>query len=104
MRITHVVAILLITNTTTNRAQAPTPVGAPRPPAGPQMRGDGPAPAPKPFSITRSEPGLDAIVSAGAKLELIASGPWHQRRVHKIRLKRLASSLAQTRHNDQRHT
>jgi gluconolactonase len=42
------------------------------PPA--SMRGDGPAPAPKPFNITRSDPGLDAIVAANTKAELIASG------------------------------
>jgi gluconolactonase len=45
-----------------------------RGPAAPQMRGDGPAPAPKPFSITRSDPGLDAIVSPNARLEVMASG------------------------------
>src|SRR5689334_11988466 len=40
----------------------------------PTMRGDGPPPAAKPFSITRSDPGLDAVVAANAKAELIASG------------------------------
>jgi gluconolactonase len=40
----------------------------------PSMRGDGPAPASKPFNITRSDPGLDAVVAANAKAELIASG------------------------------
>ena len=40
----------------------------------PSMRGDGPAPAPKPFNITRSDPGLDAVVAANTKAELIASG------------------------------
>jgi gluconolactonase len=40
----------------------------------PSMRGDGPAPASKPFNITRSDPGLDAIVAANTKAELIASG------------------------------
>ena len=40
----------------------------------PTMRGDGPAPASKPFNITRSDPGLDAVVAADAKAELIASG------------------------------
>lgn len=43
-------------------------------PPGPQMRGDGPPPAARPFSITRSDPGLDAIVPKGARLELLASG------------------------------
>jgi gluconolactonase len=56
-------------------AQAPPAApGAARPPAGPQMRGDGPSPAPKPFSITRSDPGLDAVVSPGAKAEVMAAG------------------------------
>jgi gluconolactonase len=40
----------------------------------PSMRGDGPAPEPKPFSITRSDPGLDAIVDANANAELLATG------------------------------
>jgi len=40
----------------------------------PSMRGDGPAPAPKPFNITRSDPGLDAIVDANTKAELLATG------------------------------
>jgi gluconolactonase len=43
-------------------------------PSGPQMRGDGPAPAPKPFSITRSDPALDEIIGADAKLETMATG------------------------------
>jgi gluconolactonase len=41
---------------------------------GPTMRGDGPAPAPKPFNITRSAPGLDAVVDSNTKAELIARG------------------------------
>jgi gluconolactonase len=40
----------------------------------PSMRGDGPAPAPKPFNVTRSDPGLDAIVAADTKAELLATG------------------------------
>jgi gluconolactonase len=47
---------------------------AQRGPQGPQMRGDGPAPAPKPFNITRSDPGLDAVVAPNTKAELIARG------------------------------
>jgi gluconolactonase len=43
-------------------------------PPAPSMRGDGPAPAPKPFNITRSDPGLDAIVGADTKAELLATG------------------------------
>src|SRR5262245_22630490 len=40
----------------------------------PSMRGDGPAPAPKPFNITRADPGLDAIVDANTQAELLATG------------------------------
>jgi gluconolactonase len=40
----------------------------------PTMRGDGPPPAAKPFSITRSDPALDALVDPNVKAELIASG------------------------------
>jgi len=47
-------------------AQSSTPASS--------MRGDGPAPAPKPFSVTRSDPGLDAIVGADTKAELLATG------------------------------
>ena len=46
----------------------------PRAPPAPNMRGDGPAPAAKPFSITRADPALDAVVAPNAKAELIASG------------------------------
>jgi gluconolactonase len=44
-----------------------------RPPV-PTMRGDGPAPAPQPFSITRVDPALDALVASDAKAELMATG------------------------------
>jgi gluconolactonase len=40
----------------------------------PSMRGDGPAPASKPFDITRSDPGLDAVADANTKAELLATG------------------------------
>jgi gluconolactonase len=40
----------------------------------PTMRGDGPAPAAKPFNITRMDPALDALVAPNAKAELVASG------------------------------
>ena len=40
----------------------------------PSMRGDGPAPEPKPFNVTRSDPGLDAIVDANTQAELLAAG------------------------------
>jgi gluconolactonase len=40
----------------------------------PAMRGDGPAPEPKPFTITRVDPGLDAIVASDVELELLATG------------------------------
>jgi gluconolactonase len=38
------------------------------------MRGDGPPPEPQPFSITRADPALDAVVARNAELELLASG------------------------------
>jgi gluconolactonase len=61
------VALLLAALATTSfSAQTATPQ--------PTMRGDGPAPASKPFNITRSDPGLDAIVAADTKAELVASG------------------------------
>jgi len=47
---------------------------AQRGPAVPQMRGDGPPPEAKPFSITRTDPALDDIVSPGAKLVELAHG------------------------------
>ena len=46
----------------------------PAAPPAPNMRGDGPAPAAKPFSMTRSDPALDAIVARNAEAELLASG------------------------------
>ncbi len=47
---------------------------AQRGPAGPQMRGDGPPPEAKPFSITRADPALDQIISPDAKLVELARG------------------------------
>ena len=47
---------------------------AQRGPAGPQMRGDGPPPDAKPFSITRADPALDQIISPSAKLVELARG------------------------------
>ncbi|HEX6992837.1 MAG TPA: SMP-30/gluconolactonase/LRE family protein [Gammaproteobacteria bacterium] len=38
------------------------------------MRGDGPPPEPRPFRIVREDPGLDAVVSPDAELELLATG------------------------------
>jgi gluconolactonase len=43
-------------------------------PAGPQMRGDGPPPEAKPFSITKADPALDQIISPDAKLVELAHG------------------------------
>ena len=40
----------------------------------PSMRGDGPAPAARPFSITRVDPAIDALLAADARVELVASG------------------------------
>jgi gluconolactonase len=47
---------------------------AQRGPAVPQMRGDGPPPDAKPFSITKADPALDAIISPDAKLLELARG------------------------------
>ena len=40
----------------------------------PQMRGDGPPPAPTPFSITHADPALDELIAPDAQLEELASG------------------------------
>jgi len=42
--------------------------------ARPQMRGDGPPPEPAPFSITRADPALDAIIAPDAELVELARG------------------------------
>jgi gluconolactonase len=46
----------------------------PGPPAGPTMRGDGPAPTPKPFNVGRADPALDTLIARDAKLEELARG------------------------------
>src|ERR1700751_5129139 len=53
---------------------AVAPLQAQRGPATPQMRGDGPAPEAKPFSITRTDPALDQIIAPDAKLVELARG------------------------------
>jgi gluconolactonase len=40
----------------------------------PSMRGDGAAPAPRPASITRADPALNALLARNARVELVASG------------------------------
>lgn len=52
------------------------PVAGPAQPAAPvpAMRGDGPPPEPRGFSITRVDPALDAIIDRNAKLEFMADG------------------------------
>ena len=67
LRLSLVVAAVLAAAVVS--AQQPTQ----QPPA-PSMRGDGPAPQSKPFSITRLDPALDAIVSPNAKAEELARG------------------------------
>ena len=47
---------------------------AQRGPVVPLMRGDGPAPEAKPFSITRNDPALDEIISPKAQLVELARG------------------------------
>ena len=49
-------------------------IQAQRGPAPRQMRGDGPPPDAAPFSITRSDPALDAIIAPDAKLVELARG------------------------------
>jgi gluconolactonase len=39
-----------------------------------QMRGDGPAPTPRPASIARLDPGLDELIAPDAQVVLVASG------------------------------
>jgi hypothetical protein len=51
-------------------ANSQTPGG----PSRPQMRGDGPSPEARPFSITRSDPALDPILSPDARLVELANG------------------------------
>ena len=43
-------------------------------PQGPQMRGDGPPPQARPFSITREDPALDQIIAPDAKPVELARG------------------------------
>src|SRR5688500_9660222 len=63
-----------ILNTVITCMLAATALSAQNAPPGPTMRGDGPAPAAKPFNITRSDPALDAIVSPNARAEELARG------------------------------
>ncbi len=39
-----------------------------------QMRGDGPAPDPRPAGISRMDPGLDALIAPDAQVQWVASG------------------------------
>jgi gluconolactonase len=63
-------AVLIAGDWTPATAQQPAPGMA----SEPRMRGDGPAPAPQPFSITRADPGIDALIAPDAKVELVATG------------------------------
>src|SRR5262245_27197454 len=47
---------------------------SPQAPVVAQMRGDGPAPAAKPFNITRVDPRLDQVIEPSATAEVMASG------------------------------
>jgi len=40
----------------------------------PSMRGDGPAPAPRAASVTRTDPAINALIARGAKIEWVAGG------------------------------
>jgi len=53
---------------------ADTVPAQPATPPVPNMRGDGPAPEAKPFSVTRSDAGIDAVVARDARAELVATG------------------------------
>jgi gluconolactonase len=53
-------------------ALSPAPALAQAPPGAPSMRGDGPGPEAAPFSVTRLDPRIDAIVPADAQAELLA--------------------------------
>ena len=64
------IAILLVIMTSV----AAAPVQALRGPTVPQMRGDGPPPEAKPFSITKSDPLLDDIISPNADLVELGRG------------------------------
>ncbi len=66
-RVARFCSILLASSCAVAFAQPPASTA-------PQMRGDGPPPADKPFNITRSDPGLDAVVTRSAKLETLATG------------------------------
>ena len=63
-----VVAVAIVLGVSTVAALAQAGSGAP------QMRGDGPAPQARPFSITKADPALDAIISPDAKLLELARG------------------------------
>jgi len=57
-------------------AQGAAPGAAATLPAGGfgRMRGDGPAPKPRPFSFTRANSGFDKLIARDAKVRLVASG------------------------------
>jgi gluconolactonase len=55
-------------------AIAAPPASAPAASHQPSMRGDGPAPEAKPASITRADPGIDALIATDAKVEFVANG------------------------------
>ncbi len=54
-------------------ATAQPPAAPPAAPPAPTMRGDGPAPEAKPFSVTRTDPAIDALVARNARAELMAT-------------------------------
>lgn len=73
-RLIAIVSVLLLGAAGASAGVAASAPGNSRPAPFGHMRGDGPAPAPKPFSITRADPGLDALIARDAKVELVASG------------------------------
>ena len=67
------VVALLVAGVPTAAMAAP-PSSTPAASHQPSMRGDGPAPEAKPASITRADPGIDALIATDAKVEFVANG------------------------------
>ena len=73
-RVTRLICVAGFLASLATLALVPRLAATPQQPGAPQMRGDGPAPAPKPFNITRSDPALDEIIAPTATVETMASG------------------------------
>jgi gluconolactonase len=73
MKNSALVRASLVTAMASVAIPARLPAASPQAPVA-QMRGDGPAPVPKPFNITRVDPGLDEIIAPSVTAEVMASG------------------------------